>query len=167
MEFVLLALLIGVGVLVVLNRRNADQQVERVVAEVQEMAAELPELLERIGSLEDRLGALDLGPIQQELRGMRRKLEELAAPAPEPEPVDPQPESLDRARDLRRRLERRLRKRGLIELEWLDDSSVFAEPDFEIGLEAMQDGRVVKGRVQVVDGEVRSIQLEDSLRQFP
>lgn len=166
MEYVLLALLLAVAVLVVLNRRNADAKVERVIEEVQRSAEKLPELLERLDALEQRVHAIDLEPLRSDLAKLRLAVDGLAEAPPVPEPVALE-EKQSRAQEVRNLVDRALAARGLTEVRLLTDASEFDANELQVRVECSREGLIVKGRVHIVGSEVRAVQLDDSLRQFP
>ena len=166
MEYVLLALLLAVAVLVVLNRRNADEKVERVIEEVQRSTEKFPELLERLDALEQRVHAIDLEPLRSDVANLRLAVDGLAEAPPVPEPIVLE-EELSRAQEVRGLVERALASRGLTEVRLLTEASEFDADDLQVRVECARDGLIVKGRVHIVGSEVRAVQLDDSLRQFP
>lgn len=166
MEYVLLALLLAVGVLVVLNRRHTDEKIARVIQEVQSSTEKIPELLERLDALEQRVHALDLEPLRADLANVRLAVDGLAEAPPVPEPVVAA-EEMSRVQEVRSLVERTLSARGLTEVRLLSDPAEFDAEELEVRVECSRDGLIVKGRVHLVGSEVRAVQLDDSLRQFP
>lgn len=165
-EYVLLVVLLAVAVLVVLNRRNADEKLARVMKEVRKSANELPALIERLDALEQRIHTLDPEPVRAELAKLRLAVDGLAAAPPTPEPIQSD-EKLPRSLEVRGLIERSLAARGLSEIRLLNDASELEAEELEVRVEAMREGLVTKGRVHVVGTEVRAVQLDDTLRQFP
>jgi len=165
-EYVLLVILLAVAVLVVLNRRHADEKVARVIEEVRKSAGALPSLIERIDTLEQRIHTMDPEPVRAELAKLRLAVDGLAEAPPAPEPIHTD-EQLTRSQELRSLVERSLSARGLTEIRVLNDASELDADELEIRVEAVCDGLVTKGRVHVVGTEVRAVQLDDTLRQFP
>jgi len=166
MEYVLLALLLAVAVLVVLNRRNVDAKAERVIEEVQRSTEKLPDLLERLDALELRVHAIDLEPLRGDLANLRLAVDGLAEAPPVPEPIVLE-EQLTRTQEVRSLVERTLAARGLTEVRLLSDTSELDAEELQVRVECSRDGLIVKGRVHIVGSEVRAVQLDDSLRQFP
>lgn len=166
MEYVLLVILLAVAVLVVLNRRHADEKVARVIEEVRSSAGDLPVLIERLEVLEQRIHTLDPEPLRAELAKLRLAVDGLAAAPPVPEPIQSD-EKLPRSLEVRGLVERSLAARGLTEIRLLNEASELEAEELEVRVEAMRDGLVSKGRVHVVGTEVRAVQLDDNLRQFP
>jgi hypothetical protein len=165
-EYVLLVVLLAVAVLVVLNRRNADAKVARVIEELRSNAEVLPGLIDRIDVLEQRIHTLDPEPVRAELAKLRLAVDGLAAAPPAPEPIQTD-QQLTRSQELRGLVERSLAARGLTEIRLLNDPSEFDADELEVRVEAVCQGLVTKGRVHVVGSEVRAVQLDDTLRQFP
>ena len=165
-EYVLLVVLLAVAVLVVLNRRHADEKVARVIEEVRKSAGDVPGLIERMDVLEQRIHTLDPEPVRAELAKLRLAVDGLAAAPPAPEPIHAD-EELPRSSELRGLVERSLAARGLTEIRLLNDASELDADELEVRVEAVRDGLVTKGRVHVVGTEVRAVQLDDTLRQFP
>lgn len=166
MEYVLLALLLAVVVLVVLNRRHADEKVARVLEELEEATAPLDGLTEAIEALEQRVRELDHEPLRHELAKLRQAVESLAEPPPAPEPL-PTDDSLSRADEVRMLVERALAARGVLEVRILAAADELAADELDLRVEGLRNGLVTKGRVQLVGSEVRAVHLDDSLRQFP
>ena len=166
MEYVLLALLLAVVVLGVLNLRKVDVKTERVIEEVQSCAEQLPELLERLDTLERRVHAIDLEPLRSDLANLRLAVDGLVEAAPVPEPIVLEAQ-LSREQEVRGLVDRTLAARGLAEVRLLTDPSEFDVEDLRVSVECSRDGLIVKGRVHIVGSEVRAVQLDDSLRQFP
>jgi hypothetical protein len=165
-EYVLLVVLLAVAVLVVLNRRNTDEKLARVMNEVRKSTEDLPALIERMDVLEQRIHTLDLEPLRAELAKLRLAVDGLAAAPPTPEPIhsdQKQPRSLE----VRGLVERSLAARGFTEVRVLNEASELEADELEVRVEAVREGLVTKGRVHVVGTEVRAVQLDDTLRQFP
>jgi hypothetical protein len=165
-EYVLLVVLLAVAVLLVLNRRNADAKFARVIEELRRNAAALPGLIEGLDVLEQRIHTLDPEPVRAELAKLRLVVDGLASAPPTPEPIRSD-EKLPRSLELRRLVERSLAARGMTEIRLLNDASEMDADELEVRVEAVRDGLVTKGRVHVVGTEVRAVQLDDTLRQFP
>lgn len=166
MEYVLLVVLLAVAALVVLHRRHADEKLAHLLKEVRKSGADLPAVIERLDVLEQRLHALDPEPIRAELAKLRLAIDGLAAAPPAPALIS-HDEKLPRSLELRGLVEHCLAARGLSEIRLLNDVAEFDADELEVRVEAMRDGLVLKGRVQVVGSEVRAVQLDDNLRQFP
>ena len=166
MEYVLLALSLAVAVLVVWNRRQVEERVQKVVKEVKKLSAGLPELSEQMDQLEQRLAGMDLESIRHEVARLRVAIEALQEPAPTPEPLASEHE-LSREQELRSLVERALAVRGLGEIKLLDEDLDLQADELVIRVEGARDGLIVKGRVQIAGSMVRSVHLDDSLRQFP
>lgn len=165
-EYVLLALLLAVAVLVVLNRRHADEKVARVIEEVRKSAGDLPSLIERLDALEQRVHTLDPEPVRAELARLRMAVDGLAQEPPAPEPILLD-EQLPRSQEVRSLVERNLHARGLTEVRLLTDAADLDAEELQVRFEAVRDGCITKGCVHISGTDVRAIQLDDSLRQFP
>jgi len=167
MDYILIALLVAVGVLVALNRRNADAKIRRVLAQLKDSSQDLPEVVARLEALENRIQDLDPEPVRQELARIRTSLDHLLEAPPAPElPVEVEDE-LPRPLEVRRLLERVARARGMEQLRILSSDEELDEDELHVRVEALQNGLVIKGLVHVVGTEVREAQLEDSRQQFP
>lgn len=167
MDYILIALLVAVGVLVALNRRNADQQIRRVIGQLKESSSDLPELLKRLEALEAQLQNLDPEPTRLELARLRASVDELLEAPPAPELPIQVADDLPRPVEVRRVVEAAAHGRGWEQLHILSGDDELSDDDVHVRIEALHNGLVVKGRVHVVGKEVRGAQLEDSQQQFP
>ncbi|MCH2100753.1 MAG: hypothetical protein MK209_02375 [Planctomycetes bacterium] len=166
LPYILPTLLILIGVLVILNRRNTNVKVKRVIDKVQRGNAHFPDLLDRLDVLEQRVHAFDLEPLRRDLANLRLSVDGLAEAPPLPDPIAAEKE-LSRAQEVRGLVERALAARGLTDIRLLNDAAELDAEELHIRVECSRDGLIAKGRVHVVGGEVRAVQLDDSLRQFP
>ena len=122
-------------------------------------------LPDRMQALAKRVEALDLEPTAKEierLAGALQRLEDLAISAPQ----QPQ-EEFDPVRAARAQVIRALRDEGYTSIRIVAEEEDFAAEPAVLEVHAQRNGVLVRGTVELSDGEIGALDLEPSYSAFP
>jgi hypothetical protein len=164
MEFLSIFLLVALGVMLALNRKDVDDHFERLEKQIDQPGG-LDRLVERFDQLEQRVLQLDPEPARQELSKMRGAITHLLEAPPTPEP--PVGEALPRAQEVRLLAERYLHAQGCELIHILSTDAELDHDEVEVRIEAMREGLSLKGRLKISGTDVRDTGLDNTHKLFP
>jgi hypothetical protein len=165
MEYLSIVLLVALGVMFALNRKDVDEHFQRLEKKVDDPAG-VDRLIERLDQLEQRVLQLDPEPARQELSKMRGSIAHLLETPPTPEPPAGA-EQLPRAQEVRLLAERYLHAQGCELIQVLSTDSELDHDEVEVRIEAMREGLCLKGRLKISGTDVRDTGLDNTHKLFP